>query len=282
MVGSDGKGITSITKTGTSGLTDTYTITYSDNTTSTFEVKNGAKGDTGANGVGITNIAKTSTSGLVDTYTITYSNSTTSTFTVTNGSDATVDIVTAWNSTTSDSKVPSEKLVKTDLDKKIDKSNTTGLMKNDGNVMTGGTGASNWAIGNHTHSSYVDTTDSRLSDKRKPITSFVEAKSTDDPQTSLNNFTETGFYHFFNDTTIQYIDSSTLPTSYPNKSFYLMVQRRGDNAGNAKQTLTRYDTGETWVRIKNTNWGSWKKVMFDSDVNALIGSAITYIVGSGS
>ena len=36
-----GKGITSITKTGTSGLVDTYTITYSDNSTYTYNVTNG-------------------------------------------------------------------------------------------------------------------------------------------------------------------------------------------------------------------------------------------------
>lgn len=43
----NGKGIVSIAKTGTSGLVDTYRITYNDNTTSTFTVTNGAKGDTG-------------------------------------------------------------------------------------------------------------------------------------------------------------------------------------------------------------------------------------------
>ena len=43
----NGKGITSISKTGTSGLVDTYTISYNDGTTSTFTVSNGAKGDTG-------------------------------------------------------------------------------------------------------------------------------------------------------------------------------------------------------------------------------------------
>lgn len=48
--GKDGKGITSITKTSTSGLTDTYTITYSDSSTSTFNVVNGAKGDKGEKG----------------------------------------------------------------------------------------------------------------------------------------------------------------------------------------------------------------------------------------
>ena len=42
--GPSGKGITSITKTGTSGLVDTYTILYSDNTTSTFTVTNGSSG----------------------------------------------------------------------------------------------------------------------------------------------------------------------------------------------------------------------------------------------
>lgn len=36
-----GKGISSITKTGTSGLVDTYTITFSDSTTTTFTVTNG-------------------------------------------------------------------------------------------------------------------------------------------------------------------------------------------------------------------------------------------------
>lgn len=74
-----GKGISSITKTSTSGLVDTYTITYSDSTTTTYTV---------ANGNGISGISKTSTSGLVDTYTISYTNGTSTTFTVTNGKTA--------------------------------------------------------------------------------------------------------------------------------------------------------------------------------------------------
>ena len=40
-------GISTITKTGTSGRVDTYTITYADTTTTTFTVTNGEKGDTG-------------------------------------------------------------------------------------------------------------------------------------------------------------------------------------------------------------------------------------------
>lgn len=43
-VGNDGKGVVSITKTGTSNNIDTYTITYSDNTTSIFTVTNGRDG----------------------------------------------------------------------------------------------------------------------------------------------------------------------------------------------------------------------------------------------
>lgn len=131
----DGKGISSISKTSTSGLVDTYTIALTDGTKSTFTVTNGAKGDKGdtglqgqqgvkgqdgqsikeitktstsgltdtyeisltdgtkksftvSNGKGIKSIAKTSTSGLTDTYTITYNDDTKSTFTVKNGDSA--------------------------------------------------------------------------------------------------------------------------------------------------------------------------------------------------
>ena len=45
--GADGRGIVSIERTagtGASGTTDTYTITYTDNTTSTFSVYNGQDG----------------------------------------------------------------------------------------------------------------------------------------------------------------------------------------------------------------------------------------------
>lgn len=93
IAGKDGKGIVSIIKTATSGLVDTYTITYTDNTTSTFNVTNGKDGINGqdgvdgADGVGIASIAKTSTQGLVDTYTITMTNGTTYTYQVTNGKD---------------------------------------------------------------------------------------------------------------------------------------------------------------------------------------------------
>ena len=84
VAGADGRGIISITKTASHGLIDTYTITYTDRTTSTYQVTNGANG---AAGRGISSIVKTGTSGLVDTYTITYTDGTTSTYQVTNGED---------------------------------------------------------------------------------------------------------------------------------------------------------------------------------------------------
>lgn len=48
--GEDGVSIVSIEKTSSEGLIDTYTITYSDNTTSTFTVVNGEKGEQGIQG----------------------------------------------------------------------------------------------------------------------------------------------------------------------------------------------------------------------------------------
>ena len=74
-----GKTIQSIELTGTAGLVDTYTINYSDGSTSTFDVTNGN---------GIASVAKTGTAGLVDTYTITFQDGSTTTFEVTNGAAA--------------------------------------------------------------------------------------------------------------------------------------------------------------------------------------------------
>ena len=121
--GKDGRSVVSIAKTATNGLVDTYTIYYSDGTTSTFDVTNGehgsqgiqgnpgkdghtpvitigadgcwiidgtttgikAKGENGDDGRSIINITKTSSEGLLDTYTIYYSDNSTSTFVIANG-----------------------------------------------------------------------------------------------------------------------------------------------------------------------------------------------------
>ena len=105
--GDPGRGIQSIVRTagnGAAGSVDTYTITYTDGTTGTYQVRNGANGtngadgkdgtdgDPGADGRGIKSIARTSgngAAGTVDTYTITYTDGTTSTYQVRNGANGT-------------------------------------------------------------------------------------------------------------------------------------------------------------------------------------------------
>lgn len=74
--GTDGRAITSVAKISTSGLVDTYKISFSDNTSTNFTVTNGSS---------IKSIAKTATSGLTGTYTVTLTDGTTSTFNVKNG-----------------------------------------------------------------------------------------------------------------------------------------------------------------------------------------------------
>ena len=49
--GATGNGIASVAKTGTSGLVDTYTITYTNGNTTTFTVTNGQNGADGADGI---------------------------------------------------------------------------------------------------------------------------------------------------------------------------------------------------------------------------------------
>ena len=74
--GEKGVGISSIGKTATNSLIDTYTITYTDGSTSMFNITNGN---------GISDIIKTNTTDLVDTYRINYTNGSYATFRVTNG-----------------------------------------------------------------------------------------------------------------------------------------------------------------------------------------------------
>ena len=86
--------------------------------------------------------------------------------------------VTSWTSTTTDTHYPSEKLVKDSLDDKISKSQTSGLMKNDGTVDTT-TYASASSVPTKTSdltndadgtdgATYILSTDSRLTDSRTP------------------------------------------------------------------------------------------------------------------
>ena len=67
--GDTGIGISSIAKTSTSGLVDTYTITLTDGSTYTFPVTNGEKGDTGDDGNGIASAVLNSDYTLTLTFT---------------------------------------------------------------------------------------------------------------------------------------------------------------------------------------------------------------------
>ncbi len=78
LKGEAGNNIGTIAKTSTEGVVDTYTITLTDGSTSTFQVTNGSN---------ISSIEKTATAGLVDTYTITLTNGDTFNFEVVNGAD---------------------------------------------------------------------------------------------------------------------------------------------------------------------------------------------------
>ena len=76
-----GVGVDSITKTATVGLVDTYTILYTDGTSTTFNVING-------NGISsITGPVSSGSQPVIDTYTIHYTNGTTQEYIVTNGKD---------------------------------------------------------------------------------------------------------------------------------------------------------------------------------------------------
>ena len=94
--GADGRGIVSIIRTdgnGSAGTIDTYTIAYTDLTTSTFTVYNGRDGEIGPAGPagrGIKSISRTSGNGapgMTDIYTIYYTDGSNSNFTVYNGKD---------------------------------------------------------------------------------------------------------------------------------------------------------------------------------------------------
>ena len=85
LYGPTGNGISRIEKTDTSYNVDTYTIYYTNGTTTTFTV---------TNGVSILDIQKTDTEGLVDTYTIYLSDGSEKTFIVTNGAAGTVEVGT--------------------------------------------------------------------------------------------------------------------------------------------------------------------------------------------
>ena len=111
ITGATGNGISEVALTNTNGKIKTYTITFTDETTTTFSVVDGSdgkdftyedftpeqlealkvKGDTGR---GIASIDLTNTNGKIKTYTITFTDDTTTTFTVVDGNDGSSPVIT--------------------------------------------------------------------------------------------------------------------------------------------------------------------------------------------
>lgn len=100
--GKDGVSIVSILKTSSEKNVDTYTITYSNNETSTFKITNGLngeKGDKGETGNGIVKIEKENTQNNIDTYKILFTDGTSTSFTITNGTNGRgIDIIAKTSS----------------------------------------------------------------------------------------------------------------------------------------------------------------------------------------
>lgn len=98
--------------------------------------------------------------------------------------------------------------------------------------------------------------DSRLSNTRNPTVTLVNTNA--ESQIDLNDYnTQAGFYYFYNSTTINRVGN--IPSDLGNNAFYLIVERY--NNSYVKQTLTRYNDGKIWVRIKNnTNWNAWQEL----------------------
>lgn len=93
--------------------------------------------------------------------------------------------VTSWSQTTSNDKYPSEKLVNDSLKNKIDKSSTSGLVKNDGTIDT-----------NNYLTQHQDITGKE--DKSNIVTSFSNPTDTQYPSAKLVNDSITGLENNIN------------------------------------------------------------------------------------
>ncbi len=140
--------IVSIDKTGSNGLQDIYTISYSNGTTSVFMVTNGKDGkDNTTAPVSIASIEKTDNEGLVDIYTIYFTDGSETTFEVTNGEDG-EDNTTAPVSIASIEKTDSDGLVDIYTIYFTDGSETTFEVTNGEDGADGASGAESYTAVN--------------------------------------------------------------------------------------------------------------------------------------
>ena len=150
-------------------------------------------GDTGATGNGVASVTLISTSGKVKTYRMTFTDGTYVDYQVTDGSDASVTIVTSWNSTTSNSKVPSEKLTKDSLDSKANVSSlstvaTSGSYNDLSNKPTIPTASTTTPSADTTSGSYGSGTSYARSNHTHPKSSLYAESSHTHTKSQITDF----------------------------------------------------------------------------------------------
>ena len=229
----------------------------------------GPKGDTGDTGNGIASIVLRSTSGKVKTYRITFTDGNTFDYQVTDGSDASVTIVSSWNSTTSDSKVPSEKLTKDSLDAKAN----TGHTHTISNVTNLQTTLDGKASSTHTHTiSDVTNLQTTLDGKASSSHSHSISDVTN-LQSSLNakaNSSDLGTVATSN----SYEDLDDIPSSFTPASHTHAIS----DVTNLQTNLNgKINTSNIANNLTTTSSGKVLDARQGKALADLIGDAITYI-----
>lgn len=139
--------------------------------------------------------------------------------------------------------------------------NTTSAVNN--LTTTSSTRALSATQGKWLYDNKASSNDSRLSDARRPLMTRINATS--DDHKSLNDFTTAGFYYCGNDNTeAPYIKRTPLndgdSTPYSTNSSFFMLVETWNNANYLKQTVTYYQTGDTYIRTRTSSstWKAWK------------------------
>lgn len=241
--GEDGNGIASITKTATSGLVDTYTITYTDGTTDTFSVTNGANGTDGSDGVSVTGVSLLSKVGLLATYRMTFSNGTYFDYTVSDGASGsgTGDMTKAVYDTDNDGIVDAAETL-SGLTATIADLNKTA------NLATVATSGSYNDLGNKpTIPTITDTYSSTSSDgmSGKAVKSAIDALDKSDSAVSgqyVSAVSETDG--------IITVSRASLPTIPTVNDGQLTIQQNGTN----KATFTANQSGNATANIVTDDW----------------------------
>ena len=300
--GDAGNGIQSITKTGTSGKVDTYTITFTDGTSTAFQVTNGSDASVTVDSAlssSSTNpvqnkVINTALAGKAPTSHASsdsaYGLGSTSSY----GHVKTINGLTQASHSNGLALAAYQGKVLKDL---IDaKSDFSGSYADLTNVP------STFPPSSHTHTKsqitdfpsipsktsdltnngadgtniFISNNDNRLSDNRNPLMNPLSATSTN--PLDLNNVTDTGFYALLSASSIQYV--SNLPSDFGLVSFYLFTLKFNDTY--IIQFIVSYNYAKSYVRVKMGNgWNAWKSYLSsDSVVDNLNSTSSTSVLSA--